>query len=96
MARALPGGFCVELVAELAPASFVDTGCGSGLIAIAAALSGYRPVTALDVDPAAFDPTLRNAGRERRRQTSPAWGRTFGASGARSAAGRQTSLQRAQ
>ena len=52
---------CVELVAELAPASLVDIGCGSGVIAIAAALNGFPRVTALDVDPAAIDATERNA-----------------------------------
>jgi ribosomal protein L11 methyltransferase len=52
---------CVELVSELTPASLVDIGCGSGVISIAAALLGFRPVTALDVDPAAVDATERNA-----------------------------------
>jgi ribosomal protein L11 methyltransferase len=52
---------CVELVAELAPASLLDVGCGSGVIAIAAALLGFSPVLALDVDPAAVDATARNA-----------------------------------
>jgi ribosomal protein L11 methyltransferase len=52
---------CVELVAELDPASIVDVGCGSGVISIAAALLGFEPVTALDVDPAAIDATIRNA-----------------------------------
>ncbi len=52
---------CIELVAELEPAGFVDIGCGSGVISIAAALLGFDPVTALDVDPAAVDATLRNA-----------------------------------
>jgi ribosomal protein L11 methyltransferase len=52
---------CIELVAELAPTSLVDVGCGSGVIAIAAAKLGFTPVTAVDVDPAAVDATLRNA-----------------------------------
>ena len=52
---------CVELVAELEPASLLDIGCGSGVIAIAAALLGFSPVVAVDVDPAAVDATERNA-----------------------------------
>jgi ribosomal protein L11 methyltransferase len=52
---------CIELVAELAPVSLVDVGCGSGVISIAAALLGFEPVTAVDVDPAAMDATVRNA-----------------------------------
>ena len=48
---------CVELVAELEPASLLDLGCGSGVIAIAAALLGLAPVIAVDVDPAAVDAT---------------------------------------
>ena len=52
---------CLELVSELEPASLLDVGCGSGVIAIAAALLGFSPVIAVDVDPAAVDATLRNA-----------------------------------
>jgi ribosomal protein L11 methyltransferase len=52
---------CVELVAEVAPTSLVDVGCGSGVISIAAAFLGFEPVIAIDVDPAAVDASLRNA-----------------------------------
>jgi ribosomal protein L11 methyltransferase len=52
---------CLRLVSELAPGSFVDVGCGSGVISIAAALLGFAPVVALDVDPVAVETTLRNA-----------------------------------
>ncbi len=52
---------CVELVAELAPGGVLDLGCGSGVVAIAAALLGHAPVIAVDVDPAAVDATVRNA-----------------------------------
>ena len=41
--------------------SLVDLGCGSGVLAIAAAKLGFAPVTALDHDPAAIDATLDNA-----------------------------------
>lgn len=54
---------CLELMLDRArPAgSFVDLGCGSGVLAIAAAKLGYAPVIALDNDPAAVDATLANA-----------------------------------
>jgi ribosomal protein L11 methyltransferase len=52
---------CVGLVAELEPSSLLDVGCGSGVIAIAAALLGFAPVVALDADPASVDATRRNA-----------------------------------
>ena len=52
---------CIELVAEREPATVLDVGCGSGVIAIAAALLGFAPVVAVDVDPAAVDATTRNA-----------------------------------
>ncbi|MDP9231328.1 MAG: 50S ribosomal protein L11 methyltransferase [Actinomycetota bacterium] len=52
---------CIEFVSELAPTSLLDLGCGSGVIAIAAAALGFSPVVALDVDQAAVDATARNA-----------------------------------
>jgi ribosomal protein L11 methyltransferase len=52
---------CIELVAGLEPAKLLDVGCGSGVIAVAAALAGFSPVIAVDVDPAAIDATKRNA-----------------------------------
>jgi ribosomal protein L11 methyltransferase len=52
---------CVELLAGLEPASVLDVGCGSGVIAIAAAKLGCSPVVAIDIDPAALDATRRNA-----------------------------------
>jgi ribosomal protein L11 methyltransferase len=39
----------------------VDLGCGSGVLAIAAAKLGFAPVTALDHDLAAIEATLENA-----------------------------------
>lgn len=44
-----------------APLPLVDLGCGSGVLAIAAAKLGFTPVTALDHDPAAVEATLDNA-----------------------------------
>ncbi len=41
----------------------VDLGCGSGVLAIAAAKLGWAPVLALDYDPLCIDATLENAVR---------------------------------
>jgi ribosomal protein L11 methyltransferase len=43
--------------------SFVDVGCGSGVLAIVADKLGFAPVTALDYDPAAVAATDENAER---------------------------------
>jgi ribosomal protein L11 methyltransferase len=43
--------------------SFVDVGCGSGVLAIVAARLGWAPVTALDYDKAAIVATRENAAR---------------------------------
>ena len=52
----------LELMLELKPrGSFADLGCGSGVLAIAAALLGFRPVRAVDSEPAALEATRRNA-----------------------------------
>jgi ribosomal protein L11 methyltransferase len=52
---------CLELLLELPHESFLDAGCGSGVVAIAAAKLGFDPVYAVDVDPQAIDATGRNA-----------------------------------
>jgi len=52
---------CLELLGELAPQSLADVGCGSGVIAIAAARLGFGPVLAIDHDPVAIEATARNA-----------------------------------
>ena len=52
------------LAAHLAPgSSLLDYGCGSGILAIAAAKLGARAVTGCDVDPAAVDTARANARR---------------------------------
>jgi ribosomal protein L11 methyltransferase len=52
----------LELLLELAPGgSFADLGCGSGVLAIAAAQLGFAPVTAVDNEPAALEATRANA-----------------------------------
>jgi ribosomal protein L11 methyltransferase len=52
---------CLELLQELDRGSLVDLGCGSGVVAIAAARLGYAPVTAVDFDEATVEATARNA-----------------------------------
>jgi ribosomal protein L11 methyltransferase len=46
---------CIELLARLERGSVLDAGCGSGVIAVAAARLGFEPVFAIDVDPAAVE-----------------------------------------
>ena len=53
---------CLELMLALDErGSFADLGCGSGVLAIAAAKLGFAPVCAYDSDRAAVEATLRNA-----------------------------------
>lgn len=52
---------CLELLLELDRSSVLDIGCGSGVLAVAAAKLGFAPVVALDIDPAAVEATRRNA-----------------------------------
>jgi ribosomal protein L11 methyltransferase len=53
---------CLELMLELEPAgAFVDVGCGSGVLAIAATKLGWAPVVAVDFDPLSLAATRANA-----------------------------------
>jgi ribosomal protein L11 methyltransferase len=53
---------CLELMLELEPAgSFADIGCGSGVLAIAAAGLGWAPVMALDHEPEAVRAASANS-----------------------------------
>jgi ribosomal protein L11 methyltransferase len=52
---------CIEWLLQLERGSLLDLGCGSGVLAIAAAKLGFAPVSAVDGDPAAVEATRRNA-----------------------------------
>ncbi|HST16576.1 MAG TPA: 50S ribosomal protein L11 methyltransferase [Gaiellaceae bacterium] len=52
---------CLRLLQQLPPGPLLDVGCGSGVLAIAAAALGFAPVAAVDIDAAAADATLANA-----------------------------------
>ncbi len=53
---------CLEFMLGLEPAgAFVDLGCGSGVLAIAAARLGWTPVIALDNDPVSVRVATENA-----------------------------------
>ena len=59
--------FCLEQIAACrlprTGQSFLDIGTGSGILAVAAAKLGYRPVCAIDLDPTAIRVARRNAAR---------------------------------
>ncbi len=52
---------CLELLQELEPGSLLDVGCGSGVLAIAAAKLGFAPTVAIDVEEDAVETTYANA-----------------------------------
>jgi ribosomal protein L11 methyltransferase len=52
---------CLELLEREARTSVLDVGCGSGVLAIAAAKLGFAPVAAVDSALEAVDATRRNA-----------------------------------
>jgi len=58
---------CLEYVDELAvedpSRAFLDVGCGSGILAIAAALEGFRDVSGFDIDPDAVENANENAAK---------------------------------
>jgi ribosomal protein L11 methyltransferase len=54
---------CIEHLARLERASLLDVGCGSGVVALAGARLGYRPIVAVDSDPVAISCTRENAAR---------------------------------
>ena len=54
---------CLSFLLQLERGSLLDAGCGSGVLAIAAARLGFAPVLALDNDPLAVEATLSNGAR---------------------------------
>jgi ribosomal protein L11 methyltransferase len=52
---------CIELLADVQRGALVDVGCGSGVIALAAARLGFGPLAAVDIDPVAVDVARSNA-----------------------------------
>jgi ribosomal protein L11 methyltransferase len=52
---------CLELLLDSPRGSVLDIGCGSGVLAIAAARLGFGPVSAIDVDDSAVDAACANA-----------------------------------
>jgi ribosomal protein L11 methyltransferase len=55
------------------PARFLDVGCGSGILTIAAGLLGAGALVGLDTDPIAVEATLANARRNRVARRLRAW-----------------------
>ena len=55
---------CLEYIDELCPVdSFLDMGCGSGILSIAAAKLGCKAVKGFDVDQEAVDASIENAAK---------------------------------
>ena len=52
---------CLELLQAVEPTSLIDVGCGSGVLSIAAAKLGFRPVSATDLDEVAVETARANA-----------------------------------
>ncbi|HSL64090.1 MAG TPA: 50S ribosomal protein L11 methyltransferase [Gaiellaceae bacterium] len=52
---------CLELLERVPRGSLLDVGCGSGVVAVAAAKLGFAPVTGLDLDPQAIVAARGNA-----------------------------------
>ncbi len=54
---------CIELLAGLERGSVLDAGCGSGVVAVAAARLGFAPVWAVDLDEVAVEVAADTARR---------------------------------
>ena len=52
---------CLQFLQSADRGSLLDIGCGSGVLAIAAAKLGFDPIVAVDFDPQAVEATERNA-----------------------------------
>jgi ribosomal protein L11 methyltransferase len=54
---------CIELLGRIERGSVLDAGCGSGVVAVAAARLGFDPVVAVDLDEVAVEVTTETARR---------------------------------
>jgi ribosomal protein L11 methyltransferase len=54
---------CLSLLQAVEPAPLLDVGCGSGVLSVAAALLGFAPVVAVDIEAPSIAATLENAER---------------------------------
>jgi len=52
---------CIELLLRIEPGALLDIGCGSGVLAIAAAKLGFGPIVAIDEDDQAVGAARANA-----------------------------------
>jgi ribosomal protein L11 methyltransferase len=52
---------CLAALQHLEPQSLLDVGCGSGVLSVAAALLGFGPVVAVDVEAPSVEATRANA-----------------------------------
>ena len=52
---------CLATLQELEPQALLDVGCGSGVLSVAAALLGFAPVVAVDVEAPSIEATRANA-----------------------------------
>jgi ribosomal protein L11 methyltransferase len=52
---------CLAALQVLEPQALLDVGCGSGVLSVAAALLGFGPIVAVDVEPPSIDATRANA-----------------------------------
>jgi ribosomal protein L11 methyltransferase len=52
---------CLAALQELEPQPLLDVGSGSGVLAVSAALLGFDPVSAVDIEAASVEATLANA-----------------------------------
>ncbi len=52
---------CLQFLQTLERGSFLDVGCGSGVLSIAAALLGFAPVVGVDIEEPSVEATQENA-----------------------------------
>ena len=52
---------CLQFMQELDHGSLLDVGCGSGVLSISAALLGFAPVLAVDIEGPSIEATRENA-----------------------------------